>query len=282
MGVSTITILLFSVCAAAAILIAAWKQEDHRRRWLPTASFICVVVIAAVGAYESHQSSRKDQELSARAEELAELTSRIHGEQTEGDSYGFVRFFYGELGTFQMHFKNAGPHTLHSIQLRIVDLTELDRIEQSLAGTPVPWPEERFASSEVTFNIGDLGPGQVRKIGLVRLPAESGRHGVNIWITTRFKTFIEEARFRRTLDRWMPAFRLDETTGEDPVTRHLSIEGFPTDLCGRPVWDWPGGPDGGQEALKAKWGPCASDPDQMRAGAAVDRRFGGPETGMED
>jgi len=253
----------------AGVTIAVINYFETRRAATGTSrrnhivALVAAVAVVLAGAWVAWTDAKDIALITNEASKARALTEDVRSEQTERGTTGYFMFWWGGHNLATLAFQNGGSYTLHAIQARIVDLTKLSLIEAH--GAPGALPESAIKQAETLIEVGDLGPGQLKEVGTVHLPEQSERHGLNIWITTRFQTFTEEIRFRRVDGRWRGAYRVFQWVDDKPVVRKQQTSEFPKDVCGRPIWDWPGGPDGGRIALKDRWGACPLDPDQSRA-----------------
>jgi hypothetical protein len=227
-------VLAALVTLLIAILDYKWLNEHtlkfRRARGL---LLLFILVLLAVSVFVTIQD---DQEKEREKEDLTHRLDEITKQLTGGDSYCYIQFAFpvSSDNLIMVWLKNEGDYPLYDTQVRMVDLHKFHNLEWS-----VPMPEEEVKKAEALFSFGTIGPHNIAELARIETPAELDAYGVNIWIHTRYKEYVQEARFRRFEGRWRLAHRLFEQTdqGQLLIFEEISKE-FPSTSSAEEIWEF--------------------------------------------
>ena len=206
-------VVLQVLAALVTLLIAILDYKWHDKRTLKFRRalgllFLFILVLLVVSVFvtilDDLEKEREKEDLTNR---LDEITNQLTG----GDSYCYVRFAFplSSDNLIMVWLENDGDYPLYDTQVRMVDLHKFHNLEWS-----VPMPEEEVKKAETLFSFGTIGPHSIAELARIETPAELDAYGFNIWIHTRYKEFVQEARFKRFEGRWRLAHRLFERTDQ--------------------------------------------------------------------
>jgi hypothetical protein len=231
-------VVLQVLAALVTLLIAILDYKWHDKRTLKFRRargllFLFILVLLTVSVFVTIQD---DQEKEREKEDLTHRLDEITKQLTGGDSYCYIQFAFpvSSDNLIMVWLKNEGDYPLYDTQVRMVDLHKFHNLEWS-----VPMPEEEVKKAETLFSFGTIGPHNIAELARIETPAELDAYGVNIWIHTRYKEYVQEARFRRFEGRWRLAHRLFEQTDQGQL---LLFEEIPKEFLGtssaEEIWEF--------------------------------------------
>ena len=231
-------IALQVLAVLVTLLIAAldYKWYDRRtsrfkgaRKALPLLCLMLLLVSIVVTIQDEQAKEREIEDLTGR---LDEITNQLTG----GDSYCYIRFAFpvGSDNQIIAWLENEGDYPIYDTQVRMVDLYKFHNLQWS-----VPMPEEELRKAETLVSFGTIAPHSIARLRTITTPEELDAYGFNVWIHTRYKVFVQEARFRRFEGRWRLAHRLFEQTdqGEKLIFEEIS-KGFPGADSAQEIWEF--------------------------------------------
>jgi hypothetical protein len=179
------------------------------------------------------------QDEQAKEHEIQDLTGRldeITNQLTGGDSYCYIRFAFPVSSDNQIMawLENEGDYPIYNTQVRMVDLYKFLILQWS-----APMPEEELEKAETLISFGTVAPHSIARLSTITTPEELDAYGFNVWIHTRYRQFVQEARFKRIEGRWRLAHRLFEQTdqGEKLIFEEIS-KGFPSAGSAQEIWEF--------------------------------------------
>jgi hypothetical protein len=231
--------IIFQVLAVlTALLIAQLDYFWYDRRTLKfkrarialfAVSLLLLLVSLVITIQDEQDNEREITELHGR---LDTITNQLTG----GDSYSYIQFGFpvGSDNQILVWLANDGDYPLYDVQIRMVDLYKFHNLQWE-----VPMPVEEIKKAETLTTFGVIGPHTIAELGSIKTPAELDAYGFNIWIHTRYKEFVQEARFKRFGGRWRLAHRLFEQTdqGKKLIFEKISNEFLNTDSA-QDIWEF--------------------------------------------
>lgn len=231
-----ITFQVLAVLIALLIAMLDYYWSDRRtikfkrtRTALIVVSLSFLFVSVAVTIQDEVDKNREITVLTSRLD-------RITNELTGGDSYCYIQFAFpvGSDNQILLWLTNDGDYPLYDTQIRMVDLHKFHNLQWK-----VPMPAEELEKAETLTTFGTIGPHSVAMLGSIATPAEVNTYGFNIWIHTRYREFVQEARFKRFDERWRLAHRLFEQTdqGNKLILEKVSDE-FLNSGSAQKIWEF--------------------------------------------
>ncbi len=210
-----------------------WDKRTLKFRRARGSLFLLILVLLFVSILVTIQDEqKKDREIEDLTNRLDEITKQLTG----GDSYCYVQFLFPVTSDnlILVWLKNGGDYPLHDTQVRMVDLYKFHNLQWS-----VPMSEEEVKKAETLISFGTIPPHRIAELGRIETPAELDVYGFNIWIYTRYRHFVQEARFKRFEGRWRLAHRLFEQTDQGKT---LIFEEIPRQFLGtssaEEIWEF--------------------------------------------
>lgn len=231
-----VVLQVLAALVTGLIALLDYKRYDKRTLKFKRARgslFLLILVLLLVSILVTIQDEqKKEREIEDLTDRLDEITKQLTG----GDSYCYVQFGFPVTSDnlILVWLKNGGDYPLHDTQVRMVDLHKFHNLQWS-----VPMPEEEVKKAETLISFGTIGPHSMTEFARIKTPAELDAYGFNIWIHTRYREFVQEARFKRFEGRWRLAHRLFEQTDQG---RKLIFEEIPRQFLGtssaEEIWEF--------------------------------------------
>jgi hypothetical protein len=205
-------VLAALVTGLIALLDYKWydKRTLKFRRARRSLFLLILILLVASILVTIQDEQNKEREMEDLTNGLDEITKQLTG----GDSYCYVQFGFPVTSDnlILVWLKNDGDYPLYDAQVRMVDLHKFHRLQWI-----VPMPEEEVKKAETLISFGTIAPRSIAELGRIETPTELDAYGFNIWIHTRYREFVQEARFKRFEGRWRLAHRLFEQTDQGKI-----------------------------------------------------------------
>lgn len=228
----------FLTCLVALIIAnldyLEYDKKTLKFKILLRALYVCLFLLFSISIFVTIQD---DLEKKGEIKELSGKLDRVTNQLTGGDSYCYIQFFsmVGEDNLVIAFLMNDGEYPLYDVQILMGDLHKLQNLQWR-----VPMPEEEVKKTQTRISVGPMGPRSGAELARFNLPSELDAYGFNIWISTRYKRFAEQVRFKRFEGHWKFAHRLVEETGQENklIWENISKE-FLSAGFAEEIWKFP-------------------------------------------
>jgi len=153
---------------------------------------------------------------------IKEQSEIINSNITGGDSYCYLLTSYAGMNNFNIILVNDGSYPMSKIQVRIVDLDELNATKNLTLEL----------LTKYTFHIDELLGKMSQKIGMMPLSPQKNEASFNIFINAKNGEFIQLLRLRKFDNVWYFAYRVKKG---DQILLERIDEKFPTKIP-KEIW----------------------------------------------
>lgn len=206
----------------------------------PTILMFIAALIGAAGAlWAAREQTVSERELKRKNEEIVELSRQIAYSLTGGNSYCYLAFSLPDKNgaTARLSIVHAGQFPLYDVRVRFLDLDKFEIYVNSKAQSSGKITYGDLEKAELDLNIGNLNPSQAYSLGDWPMP-QSGEARYNVFFSARNGLFTELVRIKRIDGKWVSAYRVKRSQGDNLETLYEKIDpAFPRDKDGKVSWD---------------------------------------------